>query len=182
MKNIANSQKKVLLIIASKDFKDEEYFGTRQAFDKTNFQVTVASDKSGTAQGTAGNEVKADLIINDVNVNNYDAVVFIGGSGALEHLDNQTSYAIAQNTVKENKILAAICISPVILAKAGVLEEKNATVWTSPLDKSPAKILREHKARFINETVVKDDNIITGNGPSAAQEFGEKIVETLKNQ
>ncbi len=174
--------KKVLLIIAHKGFKDEEYFGTRQALDDAHFQVTVASDIKGTAQGAAGNEVIASLSLQDVNAADYDAIVFIGGPGALEHLDNQVSYKIAQSALKENKIVAAICISPVILAKAGVLKGKNATVWTSPLDKAPAKILEQNSAHYLNQPVVEDGQIITGNGPSAAKEFGEKIAQTLQSQ
>jgi len=173
--------KKILIIIASKNFKDEEYFGTREALDKAGFNITIASDVLDKAQGVSGGEVEVNLKIDEVNVSNYDAIVFIGGPGALEHLDNQATYSIIQNTVKENKLLASICISPVILAKAGALKNKNATVWTSPLDKSPAKILEERGAHYINQSVVQDGNIITGNGPSATKEFGEKIVEMLIN-
>ena len=180
-KKIMTQAKKILLIIAHQNFKDEEYFGTREALDKAKYQITVASDEPGTAQGVAGNEVKADLITNEVNVNNYNAVVFIGGPGALKHLDNPVSYGIAQKTIQADKLLAAICISPVVLAKAGVLEGKNATVWTSPLDKSPAKILEEHGAHYINQPVVQDGKIITGNGPSAAKAFGETIVKDLNS-
>jgi protease I len=68
----------------------------------------------------------------------------------------------------------------VILAKAGVLKDKKATVWTSSLDRGPVKILKENGAEFVNEKVVRDGKIITANGPAAATEFGEKILENLK--
>jgi len=173
--------KKILLIIASKDFKDEEYFVTKEVLEDGGFYVETASNILETAFGSDGSEARIDLTLDEVNIDNYDAIVFIGGSGAPKHLDNETSYKIAKEVINSKKVLGAICIAPIILAKAGVLDGKNATVWTSPLDKSPAKILEKHGAKFINEPVVKDGNIITGNGPSAAKKFGEKIVETLIN-
>jgi protease I len=81
--------------------------------------------------------------------------------------------------VDKNKVLGAICISPVILAKAGVLKNKKATVWASPLDRSPIKILEENGAEFVDEKAVRDEKIVTGNGPDAAKEFAEVIIEAL---
>jgi protease I len=67
----------------------------------------------------------------------------------------------------------------VILAKAGVLKEKRATVWSSPLDRGPVRILKENGAIYEDKDVVQDGKIITANGPGAAEEFGQKLVEIL---
>lgn len=174
-----NLNKKIAVIIASKDFKDEEYFTPQRIFDNAGAEIKVVSDELGTAQGVDGGEEKVDIKLSDLNVSDFDAVVFVGGPGALDHLDNESSYKIIKETVKQNKILAAICISPTILAKAGVLSGKKATVWTSAMDKSAKKTLEEHSAVFQDESVVQDGNVITANGPSAAEEFGRKIVEVL---
>jgi len=173
------SNKKVAMIIAYKDFKDEEYFASRGILETAGAEIKVVSDNLGTASGADGGEAKVDIKLSDLNVSDFDAVVFIGGPGALSHLDNQDSHRIAKETVGQNKILAAICISPTILAKAGVLQGKKATVWTSPLDKGPKKILEENGVEFQDKSVVVDGNIITANGPSAAKKFGEEIVKDL---
>jgi protease I len=110
----------------------------------------------------------------------FDAVVFIGGPGALERLDNEISYKLARDTIEKGKILAAICVSPAILAKAGVLKSKKAVVWSSALDKSAVKILEDNGAIYEGESVVIDGKIITAHGPSSAQEFGEKILLMLQ--
>jgi len=68
------------------------------------------------------------------------------------------------------------------LAKAGTLEGKKAAVWSSPLDKSAVKILKENGADYQKDSLVVDGKIITANGPGAAKEFGQKIVEGLTNQ
>jgi len=46
-------------------------------------------------------------------------------------------------------------------------------------DKSAIKFLEQQGAHYQNEAVVIDQNIITANGPSAAQAFGEALVRTL---
>ena len=170
------------MIVAADGFKDEEYFIPRQIIEKADFKVFVASNQPGLAQGTAGSEIQVNFPINQLKITEYQAIVFVGGPGCLKNLDNQDSYQLAQEAIRQNKILAAICISPVILAKAGVLKDKKATVWSSPLDKTPVQILDQEGAFYQAESVVNDGKIITANGPTAAQNFGQKIVEILKKQ
>ncbi len=175
------STKKVAMIIAFEDFRDEEYFVPKEVLEKAGIEVVTVSNQSGVAKGAGGGEAPVDILVNQLKVEDYQAVVFIGGPGCLKNLDNQPSYQIAQEAVKQDKILAAICISPVILAKAGTLEGKKATVWSSALDKNTVKAFQENGAIYQDKKVVVDGNIITANGPAAAQAFGQKIVETLKD-
>ena len=173
------ADKKIAIIIAFKNFKDEEYFTPRKILEEAGAKIEVVSNEVGTALGAEGSQVNVNTELGDLDVSNFDAVVFVGGPGALDNLNNQDSYRVIRETVKQNKVLAAICISPVILAKAGVLNGKKATVWTNPLNKEPKKILEENGAIFTEQNVVVDGNIITANGPDAAAEFGKKLVEVL---
>jgi len=172
--------KKIAMVIAFKDFRDEEYFRPKEILEGAGIEVKTASDQKGKAIGADGGEVTVDLLVSEVNPAEFDGVVFVGGPGCLKHLDNEDSYRLAKQTLSEGKILAAICISPVILAKAGVLEGKKATVWSSPLEKKPIETLKENGATYQEESVVTDENIITANGPAAAQEFGQTILKLLK--
>jgi len=174
--------KKIAMIIAHRDFRDEEYFVPKEILEGAGAEVKTASNKMGRALGADGGEVEIDLLVKDLNPAEFDVVVFIGGPGCLGNLDNENSYQVAKETVSQNKILASICISPIILAKAGVLKGKKATVWSSPMDRSPVKILEENGAIYQDELVVVDGKIITGNGPGAAKEFGEAIVEVLTEE
>jgi len=171
--------KKVAIIIAYKDFKDEEYFIPRKIFEDAGTEIKVISNKLGIARGADGGEVKVDIQLDELNVSEFDAIVFIGGPGALDNLDKEDSYKIAKDAISQNKILAAICISPTILAKAGVLNGKKATVWTSTLNKEPKEILENNGAQYQNQDVVVDGKIITANGPAAAEKFGQEIIHML---
>ncbi len=175
----SQNKKRVAMIIAFNNFKDEEYLDTKEELKKGGIEIEVVSNSIGIAKGVGGTKVEIKKTIKELNIDDYDGIVFIGGSGVLENLDNSDSYKIAKEAISKNKILAAICISPVILAKSGVLNGKKATVWSSILDKSPIKELEKNGAIYLDQSVVVDGKIITGNGPKAAHQFGKTIVQEI---
>jgi len=177
--SMGGPNKKIAMIIAFKGFRDEEYFVPREIFEKAGMEVKTVSTEQGIAIGAGGGDTKVDLTIDDLNVEDFDAIIFVGGPGAYKYIDLETAHRIAREATEKNRLLAAICIAPAILAKAGVLNQKEATVWSSVLDKSAVKILKENGAIYKDQPVVQDGKIITANGPDAAKEFGQKIVETL---
>jgi len=171
--------KKIAVIIAFRDFRDPEYFIPRDVLKGAGARITTVSTVLGTAIGADGGETEVNLLLENLEPKDFDAVVFIGGPGCLKYLDNEKSYKVIQETIAENKVLGAICISPVIVAKTGALEGKKATVWSSTLDKSAIKTLEENGAIYQDELVVVDGKIITANGPVAAKEFGETLIKAL---
>jgi protease I len=176
--NILN--KKAVMVIAFRNFRDSEYFVPKEILEKTGVKVKTASNKIGTAIGADGGDVEVDFSLSEINPASFDAIIFVGGPGCLTALDNENSYQVARETIFQNKVLASICISPVILAKAGVLKGKRATVWSSSVDREPVRILEEQGALYQKNPVVVDGKIVTANGPQAAQEFAKAIINLLK--
>jgi len=173
------SNKNILMIIASKNFRDEEYFIPFEIFQKEGARITTASSIKGEVIGVEGGEARSTLTLKEVELRKFDAIVFVGGNGAKEYFDNDDAHKLAQETVSANKVLAAICIAPVILAKAGVLNGKNATVWSSIVDKSGKKELEEAGCSVSEKRVEKDGKIVTADGPSVAKEFAETIINAM---
>lgn len=171
----AQVTKKVLMIIASKNFRDEELLKPKEIFEKNGFKVIIASSSLNTATGMLGAKVNPQILIDKVNVKDYDAIVFVGGVGATEYFTNQVALRIAQESVKQGKLLAAICIAPRILAEAEVLKGKKATVW-----KTEAEALKSKGAVYTGKDVQIDGKIVTASGPHAAEEFAISIVSLLK--
>lgn len=180
MNNLKN--KKIAIIVAFKDFRDEEYFVPKGILEEAGVEIKTASTEKGTAIGADGGEVEVDLLVKDLNPGEFEAVVFIGGPGTFKYLDNQDSYKVAKETISQGKVLASICVSPVILAKAGVLAGKKATVWSSPMDKSAIKILEDKGAIYQDTPVMVDGKIVTAAGPQAAEKFAETIAEVLTGE
>jgi protease I len=166
--------KSVVMIIAPENFRDEELLHTKEILESHDINVTVASKGVSKSKGSLGATVDVDKDIIDVKVNEYDAVVFVGGPGTHVYFNNETALGIARDFYESQKITAAICIAPVILANAGVLDGKKATVFPSGKDDIMAK-----GADYTGEQVTQDGKVITGNGPAAAKEFGKLIAKEL---
>lgn len=171
--------KKIAIIIAFREFRDEEYLIPKQILQSHGAKVITASSKTGKALGSLGGEAKVSVLIEDLEAGNYDAVLFVGGSGAQEYIDDDVCHRIARDVIKKDKILAAICIAPTILAEAGVLRGKKATVWSSPMDKIGVRILTKAGAIYQPDSIVVDGNIVTANGPLTAKEFTQTIIKLL---
>jgi len=171
---------KVIIIIAFKGFKDQEYFETRRVLESAGHQIQVASNQTGLAQGVDGGEVVVDLTIDQVKDGDYQALILIGGAGALKYLDNATLYDLLQrSSSQKGMVLAAICIAPLILARAVNFKGREMTVWSSTLDRSAVKELKNRGVVYLNQPVVASDRLITADGPEAAELFGQAIIKAL---
>src|SRR3990172_4673976 len=177
MKEYNGDMATILYVMAKNGFRDPEYFVPKNVLKTAGHTVMTASngEKGELAHGADGGAAEIDIAIRDAHAGDYDAVVFAGGPGALENLDNEASYRLAQETVYKEKVLGAICIAPVVLARAGVLEGKKAVVWSSADDTTGIDAITEEGAEYIDEPVVKDGAVITARNPRAAQEFGEAL-------
>jgi len=173
---------KILFIIAPKNFKDEEYFKTKEVLEKNRFCIDTVSAKPGLAQGVDGGQVDIKRTIDQINLSDYGGLIIIGGPGALKYLDNEEVYQFIRQAKKIDKfIIAAICIAPVILAHTNEFFNKRMTVWSTPLQKWGVRELETNKIDYVDRDVVVDGPVITANGPKAAEAFGSKISEVLDN-
>lgn len=164
-----------VMIIAKQRFRDEELAEPKAILEAAGVSVAVASSGLGEAVGKLGKvRQEPDTTLVDLDVDAYDAVIFVGGPGASEYFDSPAAHELARQAVRGGKLLAAICIAPVILARAGLLEGKTVTVFPDG-----AEECRGAGATVTGNPVEIDGRLITGNGPEAAKAFGEAIVAAL---
>ncbi|UWG95818.1 DJ-1/PfpI family protein [Dehalobacter sp. DCM] len=165
---------KVLFVVAPQQFRDEELFYPREALEKCGHEISVASNKLGLCHGTLGGCVNADLLLKDAVAVDYDAVIFVGGGGSEVYFQDPDALKLAMKMVIDGKITAAICIAPVILANAGLLNGRKATVFESEIN-----TIQNKGASYSGPGVAQDGNIITADSPNSALQFGEKLCEVL---
>ena len=169
--------KKILMVVAQEKFRDEEFLEPRAVFEEHGAEITVASNSTEIAKGALGAEVKPDISIDEVNMDDFDAIVISGGGGSRDYLwDNKELHALITRANDDKKIVAAICISPVVLANAGILNEKNATVFP---DQESIHKLKYNGAIYDDVPAIRDGNIVTGRDPASANEFAIRVVEAL---
>lgn len=167
---------RVLMVIANNGFRDEELYDPLEVFEQSGYKVDIAAPLRAEAKGMLGAIVQPHLAIKDAKVYEYDAVVLVGGQGAMKMQDNPELLRLVKDAFDRHKTVAAICVAPAILARAGVLNGKKSTVSQS------SEILRLYKQlnlELVNQPVVISGRVITANGPAAAKEFGKAVAQSL---
>lgn len=119
--------------------------------------------------------VKADILIEDVNKEDMELLIFPGGVGHTKLDEDKRVHQLIDYADKEGIYIAAICASPSIIGKKGLLKGKKATCFPG---------FEEYLvgAEVISDSVVTDGKIITARGAGAAADFGFEIVRLLKNK
>jgi protease I len=170
-----NRKNSLLIFLPKKDFNEEEYSIVRKRLLKAGKQIFVTSDDHFVCSGSKGMKVKSDTSFYNINVNNFGAFILIGGSGSRNYWKNEALHKIIRKFFDAKKLIAAICSSPITLAKAGILQSKKATCYV------------EDKMELINsgidyqdKNVVVDENVITANDARSALQFAEAILHLTK--
>ena len=167
--------KSVLMVIASDNFRDEEYMQPRSILEEAGAEITVASSSTRKSTGMLGKvSVTPDVALDEVDTPRYDAVIFVGGSGADEYWDDATAHRVASTAYENDRVLGAICIAPITLGRAGLLDGKRATVFNSEVEN-----LKKSGAVYTGAAVERDGNLITADGPQSAEEFGRVLMEAM---
>lgn len=169
------SGKKVLIVVAADNFQEQEFGRTHDLMLARGAKVTLACSRKEKALGTSGRELKPDFLVRECRAEDYDAIVFIGGGGAAEYFDSADAHALARAAVEKGRVLGAICIAPAILANAGVLKGKKATVFPSE-----RAAVAKRGAALEPRDVVVDGQIVTASGPQAAQQFAETLAGLIQ--
>lgn len=126
-----------------------------------------------------------EMLLNEVNVEDFDALVIPGGfeeAGFYEDAFNEKFLNIIREFDKAGKIIASICVGALPIGKSGVLKDRNATTYNLSNGRRQ-KQLSELGANIIyNEPIVVDKNIITSYNPSTAFGVAFKLLEMLTSK
>lgn len=170
----SGTMKKAVMVISHEGFRDEELLHTKQALERNAINVKVASTDLSEAEGSLGARIKPDILFSNINMADFDAIIFVGGPGGVSYWDDPLAHKLLKEADSSGKIIGGICSASVTLAKSGILKNKRATVF--PGD---SQELIDNQVNYTAKDVERDGFIITANGPAAAKAFGEEIANAL---
>ena len=145
-------------------------------------EVTLASLKTdpitGEKDGEKGKQITPDLTVDDVETDDYDALLLPGGVGNPDKLRmNERAVDIVGEFFDDEKPVAAICHAPWLLVEADVVDGKRVTSWPSVRTD-----LENAGADVVDEQVVVDGNLITSRKPDDIPAFSDALVKMLAEQ
>ena len=164
------------LVFLATGFEEMEAVGTIDILRRGGIEtVTVSVTGDKTVTGVHDIEIIADELFENIDCNEYDALVLPGGGPGSVMLNNHEGVRNALvNQYENGKLIAAICASPRVFGSLGLLKGKNATCY-------PGIEPELTGATIVNEPAITEGNIITGRGPGLVFDFGLEILKYLYN-
>lgn len=170
---------KKIAILVEDGFEQVELTSPKQALEAAGAQTHIISPKADKVKGWEhtewGKEFPVDVGIDQVNANNYDALLLPGGVMNPDKLrTNKTAVQFVRSFFDQGKPVAAICHGPWMLVEADVVEGRTMTSYPSIQTD-----LKNAGANWVDQEVVVDRGLVTSRKPDDLLAFNRKLVEEV---
>lgn len=168
---------KAVAILAEDDYEDLELWYPYYRLLEAGHNVRiVGSGRKPVFASKHGYEVKADMSASEVDLEDLDAVVIPGGFAPDRLRRVPAVNELVRRMFKEGKVVAAICHAPSVLISANVLKGRKVTCFVSIKDD-----VMNAGARYKDQAVVVDGNLITSRFPADLPEFMKALLRALED-
>ncbi|MFH1237241.1 MAG: DJ-1 family glyoxalase III [Candidatus Aenigmatarchaeota archaeon] len=162
---------KRVLVPLAEGFEELEAMAAIDVLKRAGIDVIVAGLPGTIVKGRSGVKVVTDKRVDEIDQKSLDGIVLPGGNPGYINLGKSKKIIeIINDLDKSKKMIAAICASPSILAKLGILDERRATIYPG---------MERDVPRPRPANVVTDGHIITSQGPGTSIDFALEIVKML---
>lgn len=180
--------KKVMLLLA-KGFEPLEAAGFTDVLGWANIDgeepiELVSVGLTSPIRATFGFSAIPDKLLSEVDLNDFDAVAIPGGfegAGFYDEALGEDFSKVIQHFEGKKQTVASVCVASLALGAAGVIKGRKATVYHQVGGKRKAQ-LEEAGAVFVDQPVVKDENLISSTGPGTAVEVAFALLEDLTSK
>lgn len=160
-----------ILTILTNGFEELECIGSVALWKRAGFEVDIHAIEANEATGRF-NVTLANLHnLNDVALDNYDALFIPGGPHYSKIEGNETVRKIIDYFMGHDKVVSAICAAPTILGHMGYLRGKKYTCFTS--------MNEDFGGTFIDAYYAVDGKLITGRSAAATIDFAFAVMDVL---
>lgn len=157
-----------------------EVFGWASIYGNVRFEHLSVGLRSP-LKTTFGFDVLPQMLLNEINAEEFDALVIPGGfgdAGFYEEALSEPFFEVIRSFDARQAPIAAVCVSALSLAAAGVLRSRRATVYHQVGGTRKAE-LESYGAIFVDEPLVIDGHLMTSTGPGTGIELALKLLERL---
>ena len=165
--------------MATNGFEQVELFNPLEVLKNEGANVEIVSLEKGEIKAWDeddwGKTIKVDKTLDEVNVDDYHALVLPGGVINPDKLrTEEKALQFVQNFINTKKPVGAICHAPWILASAKVVKGRNLTSFHSIKDD-----MKNAGANWQDKSVVCDQGLVTSRNPDDLPDFNNKVIEEI---
>ncbi len=167
---------KKVAVLVTDYVEDSEFTSPAEAIRNAGHEIITIEKKAGKeVKGKEGTKIKIDKSIDDVEVEDFDALLIPGGFSPDQLRGDDRFVEFTRSFAESSKPIFAICHGPQLLINAKVVEgRKMTTVKPVVID------LQNAGADFRDEAVVVDDEtLVTSRTPDDLPDFNREIVRIL---
>ncbi|MCL4534351.1 MAG: type 1 glutamine amidotransferase [Bacteroidetes bacterium] len=121
--------------------------------------------------------VDVDVAVDRITANDVDAVIIPGGYAPDRLRRYPAVLKLVKDTFQQGKVVAAICHAGWVLASAGVIRGKTMTCTAAIKDD-----MINAGAKYVDEEVVRDGNLITSRSPRDLPAFCRTIIAAMSEK
>lgn len=166
----------MVYIILGTGFEDIEAVAPCDILRRGGVEVRLAGIGGLEITGGNGVTVRADCTVEEMELEAMELIMLPGGMGGVRSiLGSEAALNAVRYAHEHGKFVTAICAAPTILAKLGITDGKQATVY-------PGMEAEMGSANMVDANAVRDGKVLTGRAPGAAYEFGYLLLETLRGR
>ncbi len=164
-----------VLFLSADGFEDLELIYPLHRIKEEGHEVDVAGVQGGKITGKHGYSVNVDLAFEEVDPDEFDALVLPGGKAPEIVRLNERAIEITRKMFEAGKPVASICHGPQILISAGVLKGRKGTSTVTIRDD-----VKNAGAEWVNEEVVVDGNWVSSRHPGDLYAWMREFVKLLR--
>ena len=168
----------VLVFLPQQLFSSDEYEGVTRTLARSGVYFKLVAPDSGVCAGLSGVVVMPDFALADARPADFAGIVLIGGPGHNLYWDDSLLHARCREFEAAGKVVAAIGIAPITLARAGLLAGRHATVASDPY---AVKFIREKGARYRFKPVEVDGRVVTASDATQARDFARAVAKLVRS-
>jgi len=167
---------KRIAILVEEGFEESELVEPMRAMKNAGARVVIVGTGSKeTYTGKRGSaSVRVDTTADKVNPEYFDGVIIPGGYAPDNMRLHQSMVDVIKKVNDSGKLIAAVCHGPQLLISADIVRGRRVTSWPSI-----AVDLRNAGANWVDEPVVRDENLITSRKPADLPRFNKAIIDAL---